>query len=65
MYTWELQNFVNQRNGNVSREEYIKLVNRVDNPQITDVAVEDCEGRAKTIITTSENKSVTFFTNWV
>lgn len=65
MYTYELQNFVNQRNGNVSREEYIKLVNRVDNPQITDVAVENCEGRAKTTITTSDNGSVTFFTNWV
>lgn len=65
MYTWELKNFVNQRNGKVSREEYIKLVNRVDNPQIRDVKVEDENGVAKTTVITSDEGSFSFLTDWV
>ena len=57
MYTWELKNFVNQRNGKVSREEYIKVVNKVDNPQIVDVTVENVNGVAKTVVTTSDEGS--------
>lgn len=65
MYTWELKNFVNQRNGKVSREEYIKVVNKVDNPQIVDVAVENMNGVAKTTVTTSDEGSFSFLTDWM
>ena len=65
MYTWELKNFVSQRNGKVSREEYIKVVNQVDNPQIVDVTVENINGVAKTIVTTSDEGSFSFLTDWM
>ena len=37
MYTWEIRNFVRERNYLLTREEFVKAVNRVDNPQILDV----------------------------
>lgn len=37
MYSWELDNFVKERNNVVTRTEFFKLVNRVDNPQVKDV----------------------------
>ena len=33
MYTWEIEKFLAERN----RKEFYKIVNQVDNPQITDV----------------------------
>ena len=39
-YSWELDNFIKGRNGVVTRNEFFKLVNRVDNPQIADVRPE-------------------------
>ena len=37
MFSWELQNYINERNGILNREEFVKVVNLVDNPQIIDV----------------------------
>lgn len=38
MYTWELENYLRERNFKVSRnEEFLKVVSRVENPQILDV----------------------------
>ena len=37
MYTWEIRNFVRERNYLLTREEFVKAVNKVDNPQILDV----------------------------
>lgn len=37
MYTWEIENFLASKNRIVTREEFLKIVNQVDNPQITDV----------------------------
>ena len=43
MYTWEIEKFLADRNRIVTREEFLKIVNQVDNPQITDVEhVGDC-----------------------
>ena len=38
MYTWELENYLRERNFKVNRnEEFLKVVSRVENPQILDV----------------------------
>lgn len=37
MFTWEIRNFVNQRNGVVNRDEFLSIINKVDNPQLVDV----------------------------
>lgn len=37
MFTWEIKNYINQKRGVVSREEFHHLINKVDNPQIIDV----------------------------
>lgn len=37
MFTWEIRNFVNQRNGVVDRDEFLHIINKVDNPQLVDV----------------------------
>ena len=37
MYTWEIEKFLAERNRIVTREEFYKVVNQVDNPQVIDV----------------------------
>lgn len=37
MYTWEIEKFLAERNRIVTREEFYKIVNQVDNPQVVDV----------------------------
>lgn len=37
MYTWEIEKFLAERNRIVTREEFYKIVNQVDNPQVIDV----------------------------
>lgn len=38
MYTWEIENYLRERNFRVNRnEEFLKVVSRVENPQILDV----------------------------
>jgi hypothetical protein len=38
MYTWEIEKFLAEKNRIVTREEFLKIINQVDNPQITDVS---------------------------
>lgn len=37
MYTWEIENYLKERNFEVNRNEFLKVVSRVENPQILDV----------------------------
>lgn len=37
MYTWEIENYLASKNRIITREEFCKIINQVDNPQITDV----------------------------
>lgn len=37
MYTWEIEKFLAQHNRIVTRDEFCKIINQVDNPQVTDV----------------------------
>lgn len=37
MYTWEIERFIKERGGILTRDEYYSVVNRVNNPQIKDV----------------------------
>lgn len=37
MYTWEIEKFLKEHNGVVTKEEFYKVVNQIDNPQIEDV----------------------------
>lgn len=37
MYTWEIKNYLKERNHVLNREEFVHVVNQVDNPQVTDV----------------------------
>ena len=37
MYTWEIKNYIKERDGILNREEFVHVVNQVDNPQVTDV----------------------------
>ena len=37
MYTWEIEKFLTEHNRIVTRDEFYKIVNQVDNPQIKDV----------------------------
>lgn len=40
MYTWELERYIKERGRILTRDEYYKVVNRVDNPQIKDVTAD-------------------------
>lgn len=43
MYTWEIEKFLAQHNRIITRDEFYKIVNKVDNPQIIDVEYQgDC-----------------------
>jgi hypothetical protein len=37
MYSWEIENFIKERNNVLTTDEFVKVVNKVDNPQIEDV----------------------------
>ena len=37
MYTWEIEKFLTEHNRIVTRDEFYKIINQVDNPQIKDV----------------------------
>lgn len=37
MYSWEIKNYIKERNYVLDREEFVRVVNQVDNPQVTDV----------------------------
>ena len=37
MYTWEIEKLLAEHNRIVTRDEFYKIINQVDNPQIKDV----------------------------
>lgn len=37
MYTWEIEKFLAQHNRIITRDEFCKIINQVDNPQVKDV----------------------------
>lgn len=37
MYTWEIEKFLAEHNRIVTRDEFYKVVSKVDNPQVKDV----------------------------
>ena len=57
MYTWEIRKYLRDRNYVVNREEFLKIVNQVDNPQIVDVR------KAKNVfemITSDDDEKIVF-----
>ena len=44
MYTWEIEKFLAERNRIVTRDEFYKVVNELDNPQIENV---EYQGRCR------------------
>ena len=40
MYSWEIQNFLKERNYEVTKDEFVKVINQVDNPQVRNVTVD-------------------------
>lgn len=51
MYSWEIENLLKLRNYLVSREEYIKVTNSKENPQVNHVKY-DCNNDVFQIDTT-------------
>ena len=39
MYTWEIEKFLAQHNRIITRDEFCKIINQVDNPQVKDMEV--------------------------
>ena len=37
MYTWEIEKFLVEHGRVITRDEFYKIINQVDNPQIKDV----------------------------
>lgn len=37
MFSWEIENLINKNNKVITREQLLKIINKVDNPQIKDV----------------------------
>jgi hypothetical protein len=58
MYTWEIENYLKARNYKVTREEFIKVVSLVENPQITEVLAVNHKDIFR--IKTSDNGDITF-----
>lgn len=58
MYTWEINNYLKERNYKVTREEFIKVVSLVENPQITDVSSVNHKDVFR--LKTSDNGDMTF-----
>ena len=45
MYTWEIEKFLVEHNRTITIEEFYKIINKVDNPQIKDVTYDSTYGR--------------------
>ena len=58
MYTWEIENLLARKGRIVTREEFYKVVNQVDNPQITDVQYDKSTDTYR--ILTSDNGNMIF-----
>lgn len=58
MYTWEIENLLARKGRIVTREEFYKIVNQVDNPQITDVQYDKSTDTYR--ILTSDNGDMVF-----
>lgn len=58
MYTWEINNYLKERNYRVTREEFTKIVSLVENPQITDVSSVNHKDVFR--LKTSDNGDMTF-----
>lgn len=58
MYTWEIENLLARKGRIVTREEFYKVVNQVDNPQITDVQYDKSTDTYR--ILTSDNGDIVF-----
>ena len=58
MYTWEINNYLKERNYRVTREEFTKVVSLVENPQITDVSSVNHKDVFR--LKTSDNGDMTF-----
>lgn len=58
MYTWEINNYLKERNYKVTREEFMKIVSLVENPQITDVSFVNREDVFR--LKTNDNGDITF-----
>lgn len=59
MYTWEIEKFLAERNRIVTREEFYKLVNQVDNPQVIDVRYDKDSNTYN--LKTSDNGDMNFY----
>lgn len=56
MYTWEIEKFLAERNRIVTRDEFYKVVNELDNPQIENV---EYQGRCRHyVIKTKDGKDM-------
>lgn len=55
MYSWEIENLIAKNNGIVTRDEFYKIINLVDNPQITDVVFKDY---SEYVIKTNDGKDI-------
>lgn len=58
MYTWEIENLLARKGRIVTREEFYKVVNQVDNPQIIDVRYDANDDTYR--ILTSDNGDMVF-----
>lgn len=58
MYTWEINNYLKERNYRVTREEFVKVVSLVENPQITEVLAVNHKDVFR--LKTSDNGDMTF-----
>lgn len=58
MYTWEIENLLARKGRIVTREEFYKVVNQVDNPQIIDVRYDANDNTYR--ILTSDNGDMVF-----
>lgn len=59
MYTWEIEKFLAERNRIVTREEFYKIVNQVENPQVIDVKYNKDSNTYN--LKTSDNGDMHFF----
>ena len=58
MYTWEIENYLKERNYKVTREEFVKVVSLVENPQITELLTVNHKDVFR--LKTSDNGDMTF-----
>lgn len=58
MYTWEIENYLKERNYKVTREEFVKVISLVENPQITELLTVNHKDVFR--LKTSDNGDMTF-----